>query len=155
MQTRIRLLVVCVAAWLLPGAAAASTYPLLHILPDAAAKKLAAENVKTSDELLDKGATPAARAKLAKATAIDVKQLTEWVRMCDLLRIKGIGPVMVKLLGATGVTSVAQLRQRKSDALYKAVIKANDKSKITQNPPSEKHLEHWIEQAKKLKIVVR
>jgi predicted flap endonuclease-1-like 5' DNA nuclease len=155
MRTRTRLLVACTVAWLLPSTVAASTYPLAHILPDAAAKKLAAVGAKTSDELLGKGATPAERAKLAKATAIGIKQLTEWVKMCDLLRIKGVGPVMVRLLGAAGVTSVAELRQRKGDSLYKAVIKANEKAKITQNPPSEKHLEHWIEQAKKLKIVVR
>jgi predicted flap endonuclease-1-like 5' DNA nuclease len=146
---------VAVLSLLLGAVALASTYPLAHILPQEAAEKLAKAGINTSDELLDRGATGAGRAKVVKATGLAAPQVLEWVRMCDLLRIKGIGPVMVRLLGAVGVRSVAQLRQRSADSLYKAVMKANDKAKITQNPPSEKHLEHWIEQAKKLKIVVR
>ena len=150
-----RTLPVALLSLLLGAVALASTYPLANILPQDAAEKLAKAGANTSDELLEKGATPAGRAKLVKATGLAAAQLLEWVRMCDLVRIKGVGPVMVRLLGAVGVRSVAQLRQRKADSLYKAVMKANDKAKITQNPPSEKHLEHWIDQAKKLKTVVR
>jgi predicted flap endonuclease-1-like 5' DNA nuclease len=146
---------VAILALLLGATALASTYPLAHILPKEAADKLATAGISSSDDLLDKGGKPADRAKVVKATGLAAARVLEWVRMCDLLRIKGVGPVMVRLLGAAGVTSVAQLRQRKADALYKDVMKANDRVKVTQNPPSEKHLEHWIEQAKKLKIVVR
>jgi predicted flap endonuclease-1-like 5' DNA nuclease len=147
--------VAVIALLLMEGSLQASTYPLTNILPEDAAKKLAKEGIATSEDLLQKGTTPAARDKVAKATGIAPKQITEWVRMCDLLRIKGIGPVMTRLLGATGVTSIAQLRNRQAGRLYKDIMKANEKTKITENPPSEKHLENWIDQAKKLKIVVR
>lgn len=135
--------------------AGASVYPLAHILPKAEAEKLEQAGIKTSEELLEKGGSPAGRNKLAKATGIAAKQLLDWVRMADLLRIKGVGPVMVKLLGAAKVTSVAQLKQATAKKLYDKMMAANEKDKITQNPPSEKHLENWIEQAKQLKVVVK
>jgi hypothetical protein len=137
------------------GQAVASTYPLENILSKDDASKLEKAGIKTSDELLEKGATPATRIKLAKDTSTDVKVLTEWVRMCDLLRVKGIGPIMVKLLGAVKVTSVAQLRIRNPKKLSEEIEKVNAKEKITEKTPSEKHLENWIDQAKKLKIVLR
>jgi predicted flap endonuclease-1-like 5' DNA nuclease len=137
------------------GPARASTYPLANILPKEAAEKLDKVGVKTSDDLLEKGATAAERTKLAKTTGLAAKQLFEWVRMADLLRIKGVGPVMVRLLGAAGVVSVAQLKTRNAKNLYAKVMKANEKEQITKNPPSEKHLENWIEQAKQLKVVVK
>ena len=140
---------------LLEGPLSASTYPLAHILPKEATDKLAKEGINSTEELLEKGATPAGRNKLVKATGLAAKQVNEWIHLCDLVRIKGVGPQMTKLLHAAGVTSVAQLRQRQANSLYKAVMKANEKEKITQNPPSEKHLEHWIDQAKTLKIVLR
>jgi predicted flap endonuclease-1-like 5' DNA nuclease len=140
---------------LVAKSAAASTYPLANILPKDAAQKLADAGITSSDLLLEKGATPAGRQKLAKSTGLSAKQVHEWVLMCDLLRIKGVGPVMTKLLGAAKVNSIAQLRTKKAELLYKEVMKANEKVKITENPPSEKHLEHWIDQAKQLKIIVR
>ncbi len=133
----------------------ASTYPLANILPKEAADKLAKEGISSTAELLEKGATPAGRAKLVKATGLAAKRVEEWIHLCDLVRIKGVGPVMTQLLHAAGVISVAQLRQRQAKSLYKAVMKANERAKITENPPSEMHLSHWIEQAKTLKVVLR
>lgn len=142
-------------ALVLPAYAHGSSYPLDNVLPKEAAEKLAKAEVVDTDALLAKGATPAARTKLAKATGLDAKQLLAWVRMCDVVRVKGIGPTMAKLLGAAGVTSVAQLRNQKAKPLLARVEKVNEKEKITQKLPSEGHLEDWIAQAKKLKVVVK
>ena len=128
------LAILVVAAVALEGRALASTYPLGHILPEDAAKKLAKAGVNSSDELLEQGATPAGRTKLAKASGLPAKQLLEWVRMSDLLRIKGVGPVMVKLLAAADVVSVAQLKQRVAKKLYDKVMAANEKATDHQEP---------------------
>jgi hypothetical protein len=133
----------------------ASPYPLEQILPKSATEKLAAAGVETSDQLLAAAAKRPARAKLAKTTGLGLKLLTEWTKMCDLLRIKGVGPEMTRLLGAAKVTTVAQLRRQRVSRLMKKVLAANEKQKITDNPPSEKHLAGWIAEAKKLKIVLR
>jgi predicted flap endonuclease-1-like 5' DNA nuclease len=145
----------CTLALLLAQSASASTYPLDNVLPKEAAATLAKAEISDTDALLTKGATPAARTKLAKATGLDAKQLLAWVRMCDVVRVKGVGPTMAKLLEAAGVKSVAQLRNQKAKPLSARLEKVNEKAKITQKLPSEQHLEDWISQAKKLKIVVK
>lgn len=135
--------------------AGASPYPLSEILDKAAAEKLAAQEVKTSDELLEKAATVKGRAALAKATKLPLAKLNAWAKMCDLLRIKGVGPEMVRLLGAARVNTVKQLKGQKPAKLLKALTAANKKKKITENPPDEQQLANWIDQAKKLKLVLR
>lgn len=153
-MTRARWLVAALLV-LLPGGASASSYPLDNVLPKEAAEKLAKAEITDTDGLLAKAATPAARTKLAKATGLEVKQLHAWVRMCDVVRVKGIGPTMAKLLDAAGVKSVAQLRTQKAKPLFAKLEKVNEKEKIAQKLPSEQHLEDWIAQAKKLKVVVK
>lgn len=144
-----------VAALLLATAAQASPYPLEQILEPAAVEKLAKEKVVTSDDLLARGAKPAELKALAKSTGLAIAKLTAWTKMCDLLRLKGVGPEMVKLLNAARVQTVKQLRVQKAGPLLKAMLKANDKQKITEKPPSEDQVGSWIEQAKKLEIVLK
>jgi len=148
-------ILVLAAAWLVASLALASSYPLEEILDKAAAEKLAKEEVKTTDDLLAKGAKPAELKALARATQLPLAQLTTWTKMCDLVRIKGVGPEMVRLLNAGKVSTVKQLRAQKAAPLHKKLIKANDKQKITQKPPSEDQVDSWIEQAKKLPLVLK
>jgi len=152
-----RVLVAVVLGFLLLPAlpAGASPYPLAEILDKAAVEKLAKAKVETTDDLLQRGAKAKDRQKLAKATKLSARKLAEWVKMCDLLRIKGVGPEMVKLLNAGRVTTVKQLRASKAAALNKRLVEANKKKKITQNPPTEEQLSAWIEHAKKLELVLK
>jgi predicted flap endonuclease-1-like 5' DNA nuclease len=150
-----RALVTTALCLLLPLSAGASPYPLAEILDKATAETLAKEKVVTSDDLLQRGARVKDRQGLAKATKLPDRKLAEWVKMCDLLRIKGVGPEMVKLLNAGRVTTVKQLRGSKAAPLYKRLLEANKKKKITQNPPTEEQLTAWIEHAKKLELVLR
>lgn len=135
--------------------AGASPYPLEEILDKPAAEKLAKAKVESSDELLQRGAKAKDRQALARATKLPLKKLTEWVQMCDLLRIKGVGPEMVKLLNAGRVATVKQLRGSKVAPLFKRLMEANKKKKITQNPPTEEQLGAWIDHAKKLDLVLK
>ena len=154
-MTRACSLVTLLCCLLAASQAWASPYPLEQILPKEATEKLAAAGVGTSAQLLQKAAKRGARAKLAKSTGLELKKLSEWTKMCDLLRIKGVGPEMTRLLGAAKVTTVVQLRRQKAPRLMKKILAANEKAKISDNPPSEKHLAGWIAEAKKLKIVIR
>jgi hypothetical protein len=140
---------------LLSSVAGASPYPLEEILEKAPAQKLGLAKVKTSDELLEKGAQPKELRALAKTTGLPLAQLSAWARMCDLLRLKGVGPEMVRLLDAGKVTTVKQLQGQNPGKLHQRLMEANKKTKITQKPPAEEQVANWIEQAKKLKIVLR
>lgn len=138
---------------LVVSAALASPYPLSNILEKDLAAKFAKEKINTSNDLFERGITVKDRRALAKSTTIALDKITELVNMCSLLRIKGVGPEMVKLLKAAKVKTVSQLRLEKAPALFQRVMAANNKEKITEKPPAESQLQNWIEQAKKLPTV--
>lgn len=69
-------------------------------------RKLAQEGIATSEALLEKGASAAARKALAESTGISETLLLRWANHADLFRISGVGPQYAELLEAAGVDSV-------------------------------------------------
>src|SRR5262245_56577238 len=67
------------------------------------AAKLKDAGVTTTDDLLEKGASPKGREELAASTGISSKLILEWINHADLERIKGIGWEYADLLEAAGV----------------------------------------------------
>jgi predicted flap endonuclease-1-like 5' DNA nuclease len=120
----------------------------------AQAAKLNAAGVMSTDELLDAGATPKGRDKLAETTGISGKLILEWTNHCDLMRLKGVGSEYSDLLEAAGVDSPAELAQRNAANLTAAMAKYNDEHKIVRRNPSEKEVEGWVAEAKTLPKVV-
>ena len=143
---------------LLSGVAQASNYALEDIptsIPAPDAAKLKAAGVATTFSLLEKGADVGARKALAKQTKIAEKTLEAWVQMADLLRVKGIGPDVAKLMTAAGVHTVAQLKTADPTKLNDEISKVNSKQHLSENPPSTEHLTAWIKQAQTLPIVLK
>lgn len=138
-----------------PQLAAASSYPLDQVLPKEAVAKLAKQSIRDTEALLSKGANKAKRAKLAKETGLAPEQLKGWVFMADLVRIKGVGPQMARLLAAAKAPSVAKLRRQRAASLFKRMMEVNKAQKISENPPVKTQVAHWIRLARKLKIVAR
>jgi predicted flap endonuclease-1-like 5' DNA nuclease len=122
----------------------ASNYALEEIpqaIPAADAQKLKAVGIGTTFQLLERGAELKGRKELAHATHIPEKMLDGWVQMADVMRVKGVGPDVTRLLAACGVHTVAQL-------------KTHSKQHLSENPPSMEHLQAWIAQAQTLPIVL-
>jgi predicted flap endonuclease-1-like 5' DNA nuclease len=158
MTNRRRTLVFAVAALLAPAVARASNYALEEIpqaIPVEEAKKLKAAGVGTTFALLERAADLRERRMLARTTKIPEKTLEAWIQMADLLRVKGIGPDVARLLAAAGTKTVQQLQKSNASELNDAITKANSKQKLSENPPSVEHLQAWIGQAKTLPIVLR
>jgi len=132
-----------------------SEYPLNNVIPQEVASKLEKEKITSTTELLTKAGKMVDRKKLAKTLDIPLKDLTEWVLLSDMVRIKGIGPLMVKLFDRCGVKGVAKFRNQKATPLFKKMMSINDKEKITEKPPTEDQVKHWIEEAKKLPLFVK
>jgi predicted flap endonuclease-1-like 5' DNA nuclease len=142
---------------LMSGVARASNYALEEIpetIPKAEAVKLKAAGIDTTFQLLQKAGDRAARKELAAHTRISEKTLQLWVEMADLLRIKGIGPDVTRLLAAAGVHTVIQLKTADATQLNAAIMKANSRQHLSENPPSVDHLAAWIAQAQTLPIVL-
>jgi len=117
-------------------------------------EKLKKANVNTTEELLTKAATGKDRKALAKASGLSPADLLALVKRCDLLRIKGVGSEMVLLLEAARVKSTADLAKQDPAKLMTAVDGANKAAKITEKPPTEPQLADWIDQAKKMPVMV-
>jgi uncharacterized membrane protein/predicted flap endonuclease-1-like 5' DNA nuclease len=119
------------------------------------AEKLALVGVKTTDDLLAAGATPAGREKIADESGISEKLVHDWVRKVDLMRIPGVGPQYSDLLDAAGVASPAELALRNPTNLgitFQEIVAA--RPTIVRRVPSESVIAGWIEEAGKLDRVV-
>jgi predicted flap endonuclease-1-like 5' DNA nuclease len=119
------------------------------------AAKLEAVGVKSTDDLLDRGAKPAGRKSLEESTGIGHALILEWVNHVDLMRIDGVGSEYSDLLEAAGVDSPAELAQRNAGNLattIQEVVAA--RPHIVRRTPSEKEIQGWIDQSRSLKKVV-
>jgi predicted flap endonuclease-1-like 5' DNA nuclease len=140
------------------GPARASNYALEEIpqaIPAADAARLKAAGITTTFALLEKAAEPKDRKALSKQTKILEKTIESWAQMADLLRVRGIGPDVARLLAAANVHTVSQLKIANASALSDEILKVNSKLHLSENPPSVEHLQAWIQQAQTLPIVLR
>jgi len=118
------------------------------------ADKLAKAGVKTTDALLEAGASPKGRADLEAATGIAHALILKWVNRVDLYRIKGIGSEYSDLLEIAGVDTVPELAQRNAANLCQALEAANAAKKAVRKLPTEAQVADWVAQAKQLPRVV-
>ncbi|MDH3192361.1 MAG: DUF4332 domain-containing protein, partial [Nitrosopumilus sp.] len=114
------------------------------------AEKLESAGVKNSDHLLDTGKTPKGRKNLAEKTGISSKLILEWVNLCDLIRIKGVGEEYSDLLEEAGVDTVVELSNRNAENLQKKMLEVNNKKNLVKRTPRLNEVESWISQAKNL-----
>lgn len=119
------------------------------------AGKLRKAGVRSTGDLLKKGATPAGRKQISKDSGIPGKLVLEWVNHSDLFRIKGVGEEYADLLEEAGVDSVVELSKRKAVNLLEAIKKANEKKKLVRLLPGLSRVEEWIKQAKKLPRAIK
>ena len=157
MYKRSWLIALTLMVTLFVGAARASHYALADVprlVTPGQVEKLKKADVNTTEELLAKAAKAKDRKALAKASGLSAADLLALAKRCDLLRIKGVGSEMVLLLEAAGVKSTADLAKQDPAKLMTAVDGANKAAKITEKPPTEPQLADWIDQAKKLPVMV-
>ena len=118
------------------------------------AGKLASKGISTAEELLEKGASPQGRKRIAEETGISAKLLLEWINHVDLFRIKGVSEEYADLLEASGVDTIRELAQRNPENLYQKLVEVNDKKELVRRLPSDDQVKEWIEQAKGLPRVI-
>ncbi len=112
--------------------------------------KLQESWIVTQEQLLEQGANPAGRKKIAEATGISEKLILKWLNRADLARVKGIGEEYADLLEYAGVDTVPELAQRNAANLYAKIVEVNGERKLVRSLPSEKQVGEWIVQAKQL-----
>lgn len=118
------------------------------------AAKLRGIGIKTVENLLEKGATPAGRKGIAEKSGIKDDLILRWVNHADLFRIKGVASEYAELLEVSGVDTVVELSHRNPEHLLEAMVKANEAKKMVRRLPVASQVTAWVEQAKKLPRVV-
>ena len=116
--------------------------------------KLKEVGVDTPQTLLERGATPQGRQKLAEATDISGKLILEWVNHVDLYRINGVGSEYADLLEAAGVDTVVELAQRNPANLFGKLNQINVEKELVRKVPTSSQVEEWVSQAKSLPRVI-
>lgn len=121
---------------------------------EAYAEKLQAAGINTVDELLERGASPRGRQKLAEETGISEKLILRWTNHADLFRVKGVGPQFAELLEAAGVDTVKEFRHRKAENLAAKMEEVNESRKLTRRVPTAVELQRMIDDAATLEPVM-
>lgn len=114
------------------------------------AEKLHLENIYTTIDLLEAGATPIKRKELAEKTNISEKLILKWVNNSDLFRIKGVGEEYADLLEEAGVDTVIELSTRNAANLHTKILEINKAKKIVRRVPSLAMVGNWIEETNTL-----
>ena len=132
------------------------SYPITDIdgIDGEAATILKSAGIRSTERLLEAARTVRGRKMLAMKTGFDEKQLLCWANVADRMRIKGIRKEYAELLQAAGVDTVKELKYRNPANLAKAMSDANKKHKMVRLLPSEKLVGQWIENAKKLQLMI-
>ncbi|SRR5690554_239590 len=113
-------------------------------------EKLRAAGITSVDKLLERGASKAGRASIAKETEIDEKFILKWTNHADLFRVPGIGPQFSELLEAAGVDTVKELRNRNAENLHAKIQEVNESKNLVRRLPSLAQIQEMIEEAGKL-----
>ncbi|MBW7858317.1 MAG: DUF4332 domain-containing protein [Leptonema sp. (in: Bacteria)] len=117
--------------------------------------KLREAGIRSTNDLLKKGETPAGRKQIAKDSGISEKLVLTWVNHVDLFRIKGVAGQYSELLEAAGVDTVVELSKRKATALHEKMKETNLKKRLVRQVPALSQIEGWIEQAKSLPRAIK
>lgn len=110
--------------------------------------------IRTTRELLKRGADRKGRQALATETGLSEDLILKWVNMADLFRIKGIASQYAELLEAAGVDTVKELRNRNSENLIEKITEVNGSKRLVRQVPAASRVADWVKQARTLAPVV-
>ncbi len=132
------------------------SYPLTDIegIDSDVSAQLKAVGIRSSERLLEAARTVKGRKSLAERTGFSEKQFLAWANVADRMRVKGVSKEYADLLQAAGVDTVKELKYRNPRNLAGAMAEANKKRKLVRMLPSEKVIQRWIDDAKKLPIKI-
>jgi DNA polymerase/3'-5' exonuclease PolX len=122
------------------------------VIPVAHHKAIIKAGPQHTGELYARIATRKSRRAFARSSGLDYKLLGEWASFIDLMRVKGIGPKMVRLFNAAGVANLKQFRKAQAKSLYKQIRLANRGGRYSQVVPGADVLSAWIAQSRGMKI---
>jgi hypothetical protein len=116
--------------------------------------KLDSFGIKNSKQLFDNAAKRSAREKLAHRYKLPLDKLFELVRLCDLVRITGVGPVFARIILDSGIGSVKVFLSFESADLFERLIKTNNEKGLTKAKFTIKDIEYCLELGRDLPLIL-
>lgn len=123
-------------------------------LGDVTADQLIDSGIRTVESLLQEGATPNGRNKIAEVSGIHPSRILKFVNHADLMRIHGIGGEYAELLEQSGVDTVPELSTRNPENLAAKIAERNAAQRLVRRAPSTQTVADWVNQAKVVERVV-
>ena len=114
------------------------------------AAKLRKVGIRSSRKLLERARTPKLRKQLAQEAGVPEPEILRFANLSDLMRIRGVAEDYSALLEAAGVDTVKELKRRNAANLAAKLAEINSERRHVTLLPSQRRLERWIEEAKRL-----
>jgi len=113
-------------------------------------QKLRSVGILQVKDLLEHGASPAGRDRIATEAGIKRDLIAKWTRMADLLRVDGVEPDWAELLEEAGVRSVSDLRGEVPADLHARLSATNATGRYARSVPPSDTVRMWVERASTL-----
>ena len=109
--------------------------------------KLLAQNISTTQDLLNYCTEDAMITQLANTVGVEDFAIQRWLSLADLMRVPGLNADHALLLEATAVYSCIELAQQKPKRLAEKLSRQNSSLNILSKLPAEELLTSWVAQA--------
>jgi len=132
--------------------AVASHYVLssVDVVEEAMVPRLAAIGIQTTEDLWNQTRTPKQIKKVARKMGVSTAKVKDWHDFCDLLRVRGVGPKVVRVLQLAGVQRLSVLAKEDPARLTTRMKNTNTQYQILGKLPDEESVRAWIQQAQSL-----
>lgn len=119
------------------------------------ATKLRKAGIRTTEAMLRRAATKAARETLGQEMGFEPDMILKWAQRADLMRVKGIGSEYALLLEMCGVSTIKDLRRRNATALAAKLVDLNGRKATVKRLPTESMVSGWIDASASVEPIVK
>jgi hypothetical protein len=120
----------------------------------AACEIMAAQGIKTTEQMLRAGCSKDQRAALAQATGLAEETILELVQLSDLARLPGVKGIRARLYHSAGVRSMQAMAEQETETLLRVTAEFVERQHFPGIPPLPKEVSSTIETARRLPKVV-
>jgi hypothetical protein len=117
-------------------------------------RKLAAVGIKHSKHLFERARSMSDRAALCELVDVPAAALLELVKLSDLVRVSGVGPVFARIMLDAGVDTLEKLAASAAQASFEAFLAVLEEKHYTSAGFTVKDVQYCIDFANQLSKVV-
>lgn len=117
-------------------------------------KLLAAENITQSKQLFNRARLVNDRLTLSETVNIPIEKIEELLKLSNLVRVNGVGPVFARMLIETGIDTLGALINSSPEELINKLYKVNAEKGYTQVTLKPRDIEFCLETARELPDVI-